>query len=227
MFPVQDSIRSRTFPLVNWLIIIANIVVFVFVELPLAPAQLDQLIFRYGLIPNQLFPFQPQGVLSIFTSMFLHGGWAHLISNLWALYLFGDNVEDRMGQGRYLIFYLLGGVAAVLVQTWTEPTARVPMIGASGAIAAVLGAYLVLFPSSRVTTIVPVFFLPWFLEIPAVIYLVLWFALQFFNGLLALETTTALAGVAYWAHIGGFVFGLLMVKFFTYRRRTHYQWYSN
>jgi membrane associated rhomboid family serine protease len=226
MFPIQDTIRARSFPAVNWLIIIANLLVFVLIELPLSPAQLDRLVLRYGLVPARLMIAQPQAVLTIFTSMFLHGGWLHLISNLWALYLFGDNVEDRMGSGRYLVFYLLSGVVAALAQVWVASDARLPMIGASGAIAGVLGAYLVLFPQSRVISLVLLFFLPLFVEIPAPIYLVVWFVSQFFNGLLALEMTP-IGGVAYWAHIGGFVFGLLLVPLFARRPRAYHRWYPD
>jgi membrane associated rhomboid family serine protease len=218
--------------------------VFILLELPLSPGQLNQFVLRYGVVPARLTgcldPLLGASALQavpsplrlslcvvpLFTSMFLHGGWLHLISNLWALYIFGDNVEDRMGSGRYLVFYLLGGVVAALTQAYIGPTSRVPMLGASGAIASVLAAYLVLFPGARVVTLVPLFFLPWFIEIPALFYLIFWFVSQFFSGVASLGMTEV-GGVAYWAHIGGFVFGLLLVMFFARRPRVHHRWYPD
>ncbi len=216
MFPLRDTIQTRSFPAINWLLIIGNVLVFVLIELPLRSGQLERLALTYGLVPANLLTGQPWAVVTVFTSMFLHVGWFHLISNMWALFIFGDNVEDRMGPGRYLLFYLLSGVAAALAQIAIDPYSRFPMLGASGAVAGVLGAYLILYPSARVSTLVLLFFLPWFVEIPAVIYLGFWFISQFFNGMLALDTGT-MSGVAYWAHIGGFVFGLALVRTFIRR----------
>ena len=227
MLPLKDTIRSRSFPAVNWLIILANLAVFAFVELPLGPRALNRLVTAYGVVPVELVTTQPRELLTLLTSMFLHAGWLHLISNLWALYIFGDNVEDRMGSGRYLVFYLIGGVVAGLAQTLVNPRAEVPAIGASGAIAGVLAAYLVLYPGSRVITLIPLFFLPWFVEIPAIVYLGVWFVSQIFSGVLSLGMTAATGGVAYWAHIGGFLCGLVLVLFFARRPRTHYRWYAD
>jgi membrane associated rhomboid family serine protease len=140
--------------------------------------------------------------------MFMHGGWLHLIGNMWFLWIYGDNVEDVLGHGKYLLFYLLCGVAAAVAHVWTGPESVVPVIGASGALSGILGAYLVLFPTARVITLVPLFILPWFVEIPAVLYLVFWFVSQLFNGLFSLGAAGAVAaygGVAWWAHVGGFV----------------------
>jgi len=226
MLPLKDTIRARSFPIVNWLIILANVAVFAFVELPLSPQQLDRFVLTYGVVPRQLFTGNPQEFMTLFISMFLHGGWLHLISNMWALYIFGDNVEDRMGAGRYLLFYLIGGVAAALAQVWIGPASRIPMVGASGAIAGVLAAYMVLYPGARVITLVPLLFLPWFIEIPALIYIGFWFLSQFFSGLFGLGMS-AVGGVAYWAHIGGFVCGLLLVSLFARRPRAHYRWYPD
>jgi membrane associated rhomboid family serine protease len=160
--------------------------------------------------------------------MFLHGGWVHFLSNMWTLFIFGDNVEDRMGSGRFLLFYLLGGVLAGLAQAFVDPASRVPAIGASGAIAAVLGAYFLFFPGSRVITFVPVFFLPWFVEIPSFIYLGFWFISQLFSGVAALATVSGVAGggVAWWAHVGGFVAGLLLARPFAAGRR-YRSWYPD
>jgi membrane associated rhomboid family serine protease len=227
MIPLKDTIRSHSFPAVNWLIIIANILVFVALELSLAPRDLQRTVSTYGLVPRQLTALEPWALVTVFTSMFLHGGWLHIISNLWALYIFGDNVEDRMGSLRYLLFYLICGVVAALAQVYVNPTSRIPMIGASGAIAGVLAAYLILYPTARVVTLVPIFFIPWFIEIPAVLYLVVWFVSQFFSGVMALNVQAAAGGVAYWAHIGGFVAGLLLVVLFARRSRAHTRWYPD
>ena len=226
MFPIKDTVPSRSFPIVNWLLIAANLLVFVLVELPLGSRQLSRLVLTFGVVPAQCAaPFltaRPTAALAagrgllagcglpLLSSMFLHGGWFHLISNLWALYIFGDNVEDRMGSGRYLVFYLFSGVVAGLTQVAADPVSQVPAIGASGAIAGVLGAYLILYPSARVITLVPLFFLPWFIEIPALVYLGVWFASQFLSGVASLDVAAG-GGVAYWAHIGGFVCGLVLV----------------
>lgn len=222
MFPIRDTIRSRSFPVINWLFIIANVAVFLY-ESSLTAGQLNRLVYAYGMVPARVLSGDPLAAVTVFTSMFLHGGWLHLFSNMMALFIFGDNVEDRMGPGRYLIFYVLGGALAGIAQAAVNPGSTVPAVGASGAIAAVLGAYLVLFPGSRVVTFVPLFFLPWFIEVPAIIYLGFWFASQFFNGVLALDIGGAMGGIAYWAHVGGFVAGLLLVWFFARRRAYHYR----
>jgi len=150
--------------------------------------------------------------------MFLHGGWMHFISNMWSLWLFGDNVEDCMGHLRFLIFYLLCGLAAGFIHFMFNPTAQVPTIGASGAIAGVMGAYFVMFPTARVITLVPIFFLPYFIEIPAVFYLGIWFMMQLFSGMFSLVLPTGAGGIAWWAHVGGFLFGILVLPFFRRRR---------
>lgn len=232
MFPLKDTVRSRDVPIVNWLLIGANVLAFV-VETSLGPAGLERFVHYFGVVPDRfLRAFGPYEVLTIFTSMFLHGGWFHLISNMWALYLFGDNVEDRMGHGRYLLFYLLTGAVASLTHIFFNPGSPVPTVGASGAISGVLGAYLVLFPTARVVTLVPLwFFFPWFVEIPALLYLGMWFISQLFNGLFALAAPDVIGtygGVAWWAHVGGFVAGLLLVKMFERRReRYYYVWYPD
>ena len=221
MFPLYDTARSRIFPVVNLLLIAANILAFLY-ELQMDPQALPGFISTWGLIPAR-FLNDPTGTwLTILTAMFLHGGWFHILSNMWVLYIFGDNVEARMGGLRYLIFYLLSGTSAALLQSYVLPASQVPMIGASGAIAGVLGAYLILFPSARVASLVPIFFIFTVIEIPAVIFLLFWFASQLFSGWLALQGGSA-SGIAWWAHVGGFVFGLIMVFFF--RKRTAYRSY--
>ncbi|NPV57006.1 MAG: rhomboid family intramembrane serine protease [Anaerolineae bacterium] len=219
MLPIRDTIRARNFPIVTWLLIAANAVVFFF-ELTLSPAGLEQFIANFGVVPANLSLSNPLSWFPLLSHMFLHGGWMHVLSNMWTLVIFGDNVEDRMGPVGFLLFYLLGGVVAGLIQAFSAPGSAVPAIGASGAIAAVLGAYFLFFPKSRVITLIPLFFLPWFVEIPALVYLGVWFVSQLFSGALALATASGVAsgGVAWWAHVGGFVFGLLVCNLFVARR---------
>ena len=220
MIPLRDTIRPRRFPLVNWLIIIANAATFYY-ELRIGPAALNGFINSWGLVPVRFWAEPQIAWVTIFSAMFLHGGWFHILSNMWVLFIFGDNVEDRMGAGRYLIFYLLSGVAAGLMQTYLLSGSPVPMVGASGAIAGVLGAYLVLFPRARILSLVPILFIFTLIEIPAVVFLLFWFASQLFSGFLALGGASG-SGIAWWAHIGGFVFGLLGVFIFARRRRKRY-----
>lgn len=227
MLPVRDTVHSYTFPIVNWMLIGFNILVFLF-EISLPPQTLDQLIQSYAVVPARLYLSNPLILLTnpvllipLFTHMFLHGGWLHIISNLWILYIFGDNVEDRMGSVRYLIFYLLSGVAAAFTQALISPGSQTPALGASGAIAGVLGAYIVFFPRGRVTTLIPLFFIPWFVELSALIFIGFWFLVQLFSGFIFLGNVQA-GGVAWWAHIGGFVFGVLFCRFFTPQRHPAY-----
>lgn len=222
MFPLYDTVRSRTFPLVTLTLILANVVAFLY-ELRMDPATLKEFIFTWGLIPARFLGDISTGWTTIFSSMFLHGGWFHIINNMWVLFIFGDNVEAGMGKIRYLIFYLLSGVAAGLLQTFILPSSLVPMIGASGAVAGVLGAYLILFPRSRIASLVPILFIFTIIEIPAMLYLIFWFVSQLYSGLFAVQGGGG-SGIAWWAHIGGFVFGLVMVFFF--RRRKTYQFGS-
>lgn len=216
MIPLYDTLRSRRFPLVNWMLIILNGVVFYY-ELKLGQEGLFRFIHTWGLVPSQLASAPSVAWLTIFTSMFLHGGWFHILSNMWVLFIFGDNVENRMGSGRYLLFYLFCGIAAALMQTYLSLTSTTPMIGASGAIAGVLGAYLILFPRSRIASLVPIFFIFTIVEVPAVLFLGFWFVSQLFSGWRALQGADVSA-VAWWAHIGGFIFGMITVQLFARRR---------
>jgi len=216
MIPLYDTIRSRRFPLVNWILIALNVLVFLY-EIRLGGAGLERFIRTWALIPSRLISHPETAWITIFSSMFMHGGWLHILSNMWVLYIFGDNVEERLGGQRYLIFYLLSGVAAALLQTYILQDSGAPMIGASGAIAGVLGGYLVQFPRARVASLVPIFFIFTIIEIPAAIFLLFWFILQLFSGLFALQGGGS-SGIAWWAHIGGFLFGLLSVSLFAQRR---------
>jgi membrane associated rhomboid family serine protease len=216
MFPLYDTVRSRRFPLINLMLILLNVLAFLY-EMQMDPSVLKEFIFEWGLIPVRLLNDPSVSWGTIFTSMFLHGGWFHIINNMWVLFIFGDNVEARMGGIRYLVFYLLCGVAAGLLQTYVLSSSQQPMIGASGAVAGVLGAYLILFPHSRIASLVPILFIFTIIEIPAVIFLLFWFVSQLYSGLFAIRGGGG-SGIAWWAHIGGFLFGILMVFFF--RRRT-------
>jgi len=214
MIPLRDSNRSRHFPVMNWIIIGINVLVFIF-ELGLSGGELERFINSFALVPSRLESQPVTYAVTIFSSMFMHAGWFHILSNIWILFIFGDNVEDRMGPLSYLTFYLLGGVAAALLQTYVGTGSSVPVLGASGAIAGVLGAYILLFPSARVVTLVPIIFLITVIEVPALIFIGFWFVTQLFSGLASIG---AVAGVAWWAHIGGFLVGLILSPIF--RRRS-------
>ena len=216
MFPLYDTARTRKFPLVNLGLILLNGLAF-FQELQLSPGELQIFIQQWGLVPARFLGNPEATWLTIFSAMFLHGGWFHILNNMWVLFIFGDNVEARMGGFRYLIFYLMGGAAAGLMQTFILPDSQIPMIGASGAVAGVLGAYLLLFPRSRVASLVPILFIFTIIEIPAVIYLLFWFLSQLYSGWLSIQGGAG-SGIAWWAHIGGFLFGAFMVFFFARRR---------
>lgn len=224
MIPLKDTVRSRSFPVVNWMLIGTNI--FLFLVTVSFGARVEALVAQLGVVPAR-FLQDPSAmeIMTLFTSMFLHGGWVHLLGNMLALYIFGDNVEDRLGSGRYLVFYLVCGLVAAGAHIVLNRNSPVPTIGASGAISGVLAAYLVFFPAARVITLIPTFFLPWFVEIPAVIYLGLWFLLQLFNGVFSvIAGTQAFGGVAWWAHIGGFIAGLILGPMLV-RRRYVRRWY--
>jgi membrane associated rhomboid family serine protease len=220
MIPIRDQIPTRRAPLVNYILIAANVLVFLFQVL--AGPYEEALVYQFALVPGNLLRNPGLGDLTdFFTSMFMHAGLAHLGGNMLYLWIFGDNVEDRMGHGRYLLFYLSGGVIASLAHIFTNPNSQIPTVGASGAIAAVLGAYLVLYPRSRVLTLVPLGFFIRLTMVPASIVLGLWFVLQLFNGVLSLGGPDV-GGVAFWAHIGGFGAGALLAKIFVRRAEPDY-----
>lgn len=216
-FPLRDDAPRRQFPWINWLLIGLNVVVFLY-EIQLPSRYLARIVFpTLGLVPyrvNLLWHGTPIAlsvvIVPFFTSMFLHAGWWHLIGNMWMLYLFGDNVEDLLGHGRYLLFYLVCGLVAALVQVASSPHSLVPTIGASGAIAGVLGAYFLRYPRARVLTLIflLVFFTFW--ELPAWVILGAWFLLQFLSGASALAHAAS-GGVAWFAHIGGFLAGMTLI----------------
>jgi len=215
MIPLRDKIPSSSFPIVNIIFIAVNSIVFLY-EVSLG-SELERFIHEYGLIPAKVIFYSNSFVDRFYpflTSMFLHGGWFHLIGNMLFLYIFGDNVEDRMGHFKYLLFYLICGLGAAFTQIVINVRSEIPMVGASGAISGVLGAYILLFPKSRIVTLVPIFFFLHIVEIPAAVFLLIWFIMQFFSGVATLAASRETGGVAFWAHVGGFVVGLVLTRFF-------------
>ncbi|HMK77170.1 MAG TPA: rhomboid family intramembrane serine protease [Thermodesulfobacteriota bacterium] len=222
MIPIRGAIRSKNFPAVNILIISLNVIVFLW-ELLQGP-DLKEVFYVCGIVPVRYSNPEVaahftnlQQYLPFLTSMFLHGGFLHLIMNMWFLYIFGDNIEDRLGHIRYLAFYFFCGVTAGLVHLFTNWNSNVPTIGASGAISGVMGAYLLLYPRSRILTLIPIFFFFQFVEIPTFIFLGFWFLLQLISAGL---TTRSVGGIAFWAHIGGFLSGLVFIEIFVVIPRT-------
>lgn len=212
MIPLRDNIKSRRFPIVNVTLILINVAAFIY-ELSLNQFNLSVLMSTYGVVPRRLtgmingeVGFVP-AVTPLVTSMFLHGGWFHLLGNMLYLWIFGDNVEDRLGRGRYLLVYLLAGIIGALVQVRANPMAAEPVIGASGAIAGVLGAYFITYPKAKVLTLVPIFFFVTFIQIPAFVFLLIWFITQWLSSYATLGVPGEM--VAWWAHIGGFVTGII------------------
>ncbi|MGH9203622.1 MAG: rhomboid family intramembrane serine protease [Vicinamibacterales bacterium] len=220
MIPLRDVIPSRTTPGVTLTLIASNVLVFFFMS-SLTLRAAEAFIYVYGLVPAE-FSFG-----NVLTSMFVHGGLAHMAGNMWFLWIFGDNVEDRLGHGRFIVFYLICGLVAAVSQAWLDPTSQVPMVGASGAIAGVMGAYLVLYPHSRVLMLFP--FPVFVYELPAVVFLVLWFVMQFVSGidsLTAMRADDLTGGVAFWAHVMGFLAGLALVPVMRRRERETVDWWD-
>jgi membrane associated rhomboid family serine protease len=218
MIPLKDINPSRSFPIANLTIILACSVVWLY-EVSLEEYEFNDFIYNFGLVPVEIFskPYQ------LFTHMFLHGSWLHIIGNMWFLWVFGDNVEDRLGKFKYLLFYVLSGFGAAVIQSlvsFLTGAVDIPMVGASGAISGVLGAYLYLFPHARILALVPVFFFLTFMELPAVFFIGMWVFIQIINGLITLPFAS-MGGVAWFAHIGGFFVGYKLVRVF-YRRRLYW-----
>jgi len=226
MIPIRDTIPARGTPVVTWALIAVNAFVFL-CELALGPENLEQFVYLFGLVPARYshpdwarwVGFPIDDYWPFVTSMFLHGGWMHLVGNMWTLWIFGDNVEERMGRARFLAFYLLCGLAASLTHWLTNADSTVPTIGASGAIAGVLGAYFVLYPRAHIIVLFPVLFVPLFFQLPAVVYLAFWFLSQVFSGTLSGLGPESVGGIAWWAHVGGFVAGVVLHRLFIVPRR--------
>jgi rhomboid family protein len=218
MFPISDVIPSRTVPFVTVGLIIANALVFLYM-ITLPDAMLERFVATYAVVPAWF------SVPTLFTSQFLHAGWMHIIGNMLYLWIFGDNVEDRLGHFRYVLFYLGAGALAAILQVLFNPFSAVPMLGASGAIAGVMGAYFVLYPQSRVLTAVFIIIFFDVIEIPAVFFLGIWFLMQLLSGVGSLGITNAASGgTAFWAHVGGFVAGVIVGLVLRARdRRWRYQ----
>ena len=233
MIPIRDNIPSQHPPIATWFLIAINSVFFL-VELMMPPPVRDQFFQLFGIVPARLthpdwalwIGFPIDNYWPFLTSMFLHGGWLHIIGNMWALWIFGDNVEDRMGPVRYIIFYLLCGMVAGIVHWYTNPDSIIPTVGASGAIAGVMGAYFFLFPHSRVIVLVPIFIFPFFFEVPAVFYLGFWVLSQVFSGTLTLADARSVGGVAWWAHVGGFSAGIVLHFLFIRRKRSYRRFFA-
>jgi membrane associated rhomboid family serine protease len=222
MIPLKDNIPSRTFPIITIITIVVNLVIFVYATL-MPPAAQRALIERFALIPRELMisltdrtELLPYNILTVFTSMFLHGGILHVAGNMLYLHIFGNNVEDVLGHLRFVFFYAASGFAAAFMQFLFDPGSALPMIGASGAVSGVLGAYLILYPYAKIKTLIFIFVFITTVEMPAVVMLTIWFVLQ-------LVFSHFAAGVAWWAHIGGFIFGLVTIKLFALGRRQHHQ----
>jgi membrane associated rhomboid family serine protease len=222
MFPLRDTQPSYSKPVVTVLLIVINVLVFLF-EFSLGPYEQNAFIAAYGLTPDR-FHF-----VNVLTSMFLHGGWMHVLGNMWFLWIFGDNIEDILGHGKYLMFYLLCGIAAALTQTMLNPDSRVPMVGASGAIAGVMGAYMLKFPRSQIRTLVFIFFFITTFEVPAWVMLIYWFGIQLISGVGSIGySQVSQGGTAFFAHVGGFLAGMALVNLLRpqqrYTRRRDLSW---
>jgi membrane associated rhomboid family serine protease len=222
MFPIRDTQPSYSKPVVTVVLIVVNILVFLY-EFSLDSFSQNAFMERYALIPDH-FRFS-----NVITSMFLHGGWMHVLGNMWFLWIFGDNIEDILGHVKYLVFYLMCGIAAALTQVFFNPFSRVPMVGASGAIAGVMGAYMIKFPHSRIRTLIFLFIFFTMVDVPAWIMLIYWFGLQFVGGFESLASAqVAQGGTAFFAHVGGFVAGILFINLLgpaqPYRRRRDLYW---
>jgi membrane associated rhomboid family serine protease len=232
MIPIRDDTPRYSTPFVNYFLIGLNLLIFLYKETHPAFVYQFGLIpaFVTGVVPPNSFGHETGAVLPIFTSMFLHANWLHLIGNMWVLWIFGDNIEDHLGHFLYLVFYLVSGVAASFLHIFFNPTSTIPSVGASGAIAGVMGAYFMLFPSARVLTLVPIIFFFSFIWLPAWIVLGYWFVVQFLSGAatsIAYSHQTG-GGIAFWAHVGGFVAGIVMIKLLPQRiRRARYQYYRS
>jgi membrane associated rhomboid family serine protease len=226
MIPLKVNTPKEGTPFILWILVAINGIVFLF-EDSLAPAALGRFIRLYAVVPARyhLFHWTSFSELpahrywALVTYMFIHGGWLHIIGNMWFLWIFGASVEDRMGHLRFLVFYLLCGIGAVIAYMTLAPGSPIPTLGASGAISGVMGAYILLYPRARVLTLIPVFFLPLFVQIPAIFFVGIWFIFQVLAGTMSFLTPRIEGGVAWWAHVGGLVIGMLLLPLFRERSR--------
>lgn len=223
MIPIRDIHPTQTRPVITYLLIAANTVVWLYQFSLTAGGDtgLNLFVYQYGMVPRVLLSFEhPGSFFTLFSHMFMHGGWMHFLGNMWFLWVFGDNVEDNLGPGRYIAFYVLSGLGAAAAQAMIDPGSQVPMVGASGAIAGVLAGYVSLFPRARVLTLVPIIFVM-FIEVPAFVFIFVWFGMQLLNGMGSLATIGSQAGgVAFFAHIGGFLVGLVLIRLLSGAKHT-------
>ncbi len=232
MFPLRIAVPTRFPPTVTWALIAANAVVFL-IEVSLGPRELAAFLARFALIPALYFLPGASGELTLAdylpfaTNMFLHGGWLHLILNMWTLWLFGPPIEDRLGHGGYLVFYLVCGIVASITHAVFNASSTVPALGASGAIAGVLGCHMRLFPLARLIILVPILFIPFFFEVPAFVFAGLWFLMQVLQATGEMLMPSAAGGVAWWAHIGGFVAGFVLTPAIRRSRRAYRFYYPD
>jgi len=229
MFPLQTTVPWRYPPIVTWLLIGANCFVF-FIEIGLRPRQLDVFLQHWALVPARYAVnggSTPADYLPFFTNIFLHGGWLHLILNMWTLWLFGPPIEDRLGSRRYLGFYLACGILASVTHALFNPSSTAPALGASGAIAGVLGCYIRLFPFARVIVLVLVIIFPLFFTVPAMFFVGFWFLMQVLQGAVDFFTPSSGGGIAWWAHVGGFVAGLALTPVLRRPPQRHRPYYAD
>jgi membrane associated rhomboid family serine protease len=219
MFPLRDDIQSESFPIVTIFIIILNSFMWMY-EISLGP-RLENFLWQYGLVPLHVVAYDHfrggfigNALIPMFTSIFMHGGWMHIIGNMWFLWIFGDNIEGRLGHFKFFLFYLLCGIGASVIHVISNPESRIPTIGASGAISGVLGAYLISFPHARVLTLFIIVIIIRIIEIPAFAFLIFWFVFQFLSSASQASMQQDAGGVAYWAHMGGFVVGIVLLLLF-------------
>jgi membrane associated rhomboid family serine protease len=234
MFPIQNSVATRYPAVVSWCLIGANCAIFLF-QYSVSSSELEAFLARYALIPARFFAYQDYGLeapsptdyLPFATNMFLHGGWLHLIFNMWTLWIFGPAVEDRMGRWRYLLFYVACGIAASATHAAFNASSAIPALGASGAIAGVIGCFTRMFPLARLVVVIPIVIIPFFFEMHALIFAGLWFLLQILQGTVELFAPSSGGGVAWWAHIGGFVAGVILVPALRRRRRNYRRYFPD
>lgn len=228
MIPLKDSSKTSIFPIVNTTLIVVNILLFTHQMFLTSNPSL--LFYQYGLIPYEITTGFPTDILHrtypFFTSMFLHDGWFHIIGNMLFLYIFGDNIEDRMGHFKYFLFYIVTGLIAALIQFLANTKSAVPIVGASGAISGVIGAYLLFYPKARILTLVPILFFIRIIYIPATVFIVIWFCLQLIGGIGSANRAGDVGGIAFWAHIGGFMAGLIIANYFD-SKKNHRQKSAN
>jgi membrane associated rhomboid family serine protease len=234
MFPYRSDVRTRYPPVLVWCLIGVNVLIFLY-QASLPPALAERFLVAYALIPSRYFgelaafypPSEPGDYLPFASNMFLHGGLLHLIFNMWSLLVFGPAVEDRLGVGRFLAFYLTWGIAASLAHALFNPFSTAPALGASGAIAGIIGCHARLFPLARLGMFIPILFIPVFVEVPALGFAMMWFILQLIPGLVSLGAPGDMGGVAWWAHIGGFLAGWLMAPVIRLQGRAYRAGYAD